>query len=97
MDMNDTRELRTGMIAVVRWDEGDTGKWSDVSVTDSSAPRWVYMMLAFYRTVLGFRYQWFEKRWENVTSEFQGMEFWGRILSVRSKNLDAIGVIFFAF
>ena len=43
MDMNDTRELRTGMIAVVRWDEG---KWSDVSVTDSSArdgSMWCYI------------------------------------------------------
>ena len=123
------RELRTGVITVVRWDEGNAERWSDVSVTDSSAPRWVYMMLYqisarwlvswwvrrsdclvcwfqwycdigliwHFMELFRIRYQWFEKRWENVTSEFQGMEFWGRILSVRSKNLDAIGVIFFVF
>ena len=66
MDMNGTRELRTGMIAVVRWDEG---KWSDVSVTDSSAPRWVYMML--YQISARWLVSWWVRRSDCLVCWFQ--------------------------
>ena len=46
-----------------RWDEGDTDRWSDVSVTDSSAPRWVYMML--YQISARWLVSWWVRRSED--------------------------------
>ena len=63
------RELRTGVITVVRWDEGNAERWSDVSVTDSSAPRWVYMML--YQISARWLVSWWVRRSDCLVCWFQ--------------------------